>query len=41
MGGTVAENLLQNQDALGEYGINVSKGEQGLAVSGSAYFLLK
>ncbi|MBK6609029.1 MAG: hypothetical protein IPG24_26990 [Leptospiraceae bacterium] len=30
----------KNQDALGEYGINVSKGEQGVAVSGSAYFLL-
>ena len=31
----------KNQDALGEYGINVSKGEQGVAVSSSAYFFIE
>jgi uncharacterized protein YfaS (alpha-2-macroglobulin family) len=31
----------KNQDALGEYGINVSKGEQGVAVTGSAYFFIE
>ena len=35
------EFISKKQDALGEYGINVTKGESTLAVTGSAYFFIE
>jgi len=35
------EFLSKKQDALGEYGINVTKGESTLTVTGSAYFFIE